>query len=172
MNEKYSDEVVLAALIAFYAPGRVSNFGLAQFARMRAAFAAAEAAKAKAEKAEEVLAWCKEHDYVLVSVAEAERCRAAIAAAADAKAKAAWEPTSPCAMDENEPCLTCGVPQKDHEHDYEPIALFRCLGCANDVVYDSANIGEHPDHDHDFDPVPAKAGETLPCNARIKEVAE
>jgi hypothetical protein len=106
MNEKYSDEVVLAALIAFYAPGRVSNFGLARFARMRAAFAAAEAAKAKAEKAEEVLAWCKEHDYVLVSVAEAERCRAAIAAAADAK------PIAPSGTFE---CPICGL-SNPHGH--------------------------------------------------------
>jgi len=65
--------------------------------------------------------------------------------------------SEPCAMDENEPCETCSTPRKYHrgiqDHDYEPSRVYRCLGCANDVVYDSDNIGGHPGYDHDFAPV-------------------
>jgi len=64
----------------------------------------------------------------------------------------------PCAFDENEPCLQCPVVRKDHEaltdHDDEPRFAFVCVGCPDDLVWDSDNVSEHPSYDHDFDPIP------------------
>ncbi|MDE2102389.1 MAG: hypothetical protein KGL39_34400 [Patescibacteria group bacterium] len=87
----------------------------------------------------------------------------------DTADRCACKPADPCKLHAGaEPCERCYVPRNEHgavkSHDYEPIFLYACAACGDDLVYDSDTRTQHPDYDHDFDPVPAPL-HTVPPNA-------